>query len=388
MFIGRMRVLHFTESFSQPTETFIKRYVEKSLQFAEVGVASYHLQNIDDELKRKLNLFEITNRLYTRKSIAGATRYIYENLSGMRLWYQQLDKAIKSFKPDIIHCHFGNAGIAMMNFCNKFKIATPYVTSFYGYDISSLPVTDKRYRRNLDKLWTKAPAFFAEGPELAKKGIALGCEPSKWFINPLLIPVEDYPVKQQYRNTAEPVRFLFVGRFIEKKGLHLFLKAIGQLKQSLTDFTIDIVGSGPYKEQYDEIISENNLTDHVKWLGILKHHEIINMMKDYDFLVHPSLTAKDNDSEGGAPTIIIEAQAVGLPVITSDHADIPYVMGYYDFMAKENDIFSLTVNLKNIIECKDIQDIAKKGTEKALYQHGLIQNDLYESNLRKIIAKS
>lgn len=381
-----MKILHFAESFSQPTETFIKRYVEKSIQFADVAVAAYRLHHIEEGLQKKISLYEINKWEYNPKSVVGAARFIYEHALGTRLWYQQLNQAIESFKPDIIHCHFGNAGIAMMNFNKKFRTGIPFVTSFYGYDISSLPATNEKYRHKLNELWAKGSAFFAEGPELAKKGVALGSESSKWLINPLLIPVEDYPVKKEYRQTDGSIKFLFVGRFIEKKGLHLFLAAIGRLKQSLVDFSIDIVGSGPYKEPYDQIISENNLTDHVKWLGLLKHHEIINMMKDYDFLVHPSLTAKDNDSEGGAPTIIIEAQAVGLPIITSDHADIPYVMGYHDFLSKEGDISSLAVQIENIINCKNIQHYTKIGQEKVSVQHGLKQSDVYENNLKNIIS--
>jgi len=383
-----MRILHFTESFSQPTETFIKRYVQKSMQFAEVGIVAYSFHNIEDEIKERVSLFEITNKLYTRKTIPGAVRYIYEHLSGMRLWYMQLNNAIESFNPDIIHCHFGNTGIAMMNFNRKFKKHIPYVTSFYGYDISSLPAADRKYRKELNKLWKDGPAFFAEGPELAKKGIALGSPSTKWLINPLLIPVDDYPVKEEYRGAKTSVKFLFVGRFMEKKGFHLFLKAIAQLKKIINEFSIDIVGAGPYQKEYEQIIAENGLQSHIRWLGMLKHTEIIGMMKNYDFLVHPSLTAKDNDSEGGAPTIIIEAQAVGLPVITSDHADIPYVMGYRDFMAKENNITSLIDSIESMINCSDIQHYTKMGKDKVIVQHSLKQNELYENNLKKIISQN
>src|SRR6201996_7857179 len=129
-----MRLLHFTGGFSKPTETFIKRYVQKSLQFAEVGIASFHFENVSEEIKNKLSLFEINREFYTRKTIKGAARYAAEQWSGMRSWYDEMDKAIGTFRPDIIHCHFGNEGIAMMQFEKKFKKRIPYVTSFYGYD--------------------------------------------------------------------------------------------------------------------------------------------------------------------------------------------------------------------------------------------------------------
>ncbi len=381
-----MRILHFVESFSQPTETFIKRYVQKSLEFGQVGIVAYNFNQIDDQLKDKLSLFEIKNKLYSRKTISGLIRYLREKLTGVPLWYEQLNNAILLFKPDIIHCHFGNIGVDMMNFNTKLKKKIPFVTSFYGYDISSLPQLNKSYHKNLRKLWNTATTFFAEGPELAKKGAALGCSPSKWLINPLLIPIEEYPIKEQYRNNNDSIRFLFVGRFVEKKGFHNFLIAIGQLKNHINNFSIDIVGSGPYHASYNKIISEYNLESSVKWFGMLAHTEIISMMKNYDFLIHPSLTAKDKDSEGGAPTILIEAQSVGLPIITSNHADIPYIMGYHEFISMENDLCSLKTSIENIIKCEDIQQYTVMGKKKVSIQHDLKSNTIYEKNLKNIIA--
>lgn len=112
------------------------------------------------------------------------------------------------------------------------------------------------------------------------------------------------------------------------------------------------------------------------------------MMKNYDFLVHPSVTAKDNDSEGGAPTIIIEAQAIGLPVITTDHADIPFIMGYPDFVARENDVDSLMRVIEKIIKCDDIPYYAKQGIKKVYDLHNLKLNTTYEANLKELISRN
>jgi len=382
-----MRILHLTGGFPKHTETFIKRYVQKSREFAQVGVVSFDLGELEDELKNKLSLFTISKEFYSRKNIKGALRYIYEKLSGSQSWFSRFNNVLEAFKPDIIHCHFGLEGIAMMHFERKFKKKIPYVTSFYGYDISSLPATDQTYRRELVKLLKQGNGFFAEGPELKNKVLAFGCADEKCAVNPLLIPVNDYPLKHQYRGQDDPVKFLFIGRFLEKKGFHLFLKAIGQLKNKIGKFSIDIVGGGPMQTAYEQTIAENNLEPHVTWHGMLRHEEIISMMKDHDFLVHPSLTAADGDSEGGAPAIIIEAQAVGLPVITSTHADIPFIMGYHDFLAKENDLHSLIAAIEKILKCANIEHYAKMGRQKVSKLHDLKLNTSYEANLKKFIRQ-
>ena len=383
-----MRILHFSESFVQPTETFIKRYVQKSCQFAEVGMAAFNIHDIDEGLKKRVSLFEITGRFYTRKNLKGACRYLYEKLTGKKQWFVQMNSAIEAFKPDIIHCHFGNEGVNMMEFNRVYKKSIPYVTSFYGYDISSQPGYDKRYRKSLLKLLKIGSGFFAEGPALKKKIIAFGAPEAKCLVNPLLIPGEEYPVKEKYRDTRDPIKFLFIGRFVEKKGFHLFLEAIAQLKEKINEFSIDIIGAGPLQESYEKIITAHNLLSSVKWHGMVKHPDIIKMMKDYDFLVHPSLTAKDNDSEGGAPTIIIEAEVTGLPVIASNHADIPYIMGYHDFLSNENDMESLKRTIENIINCENIAAYMKYGFDKVRLQHDLKSSEIYEANLKELINRN
>jgi colanic acid/amylovoran biosynthesis glycosyltransferase len=383
-----MRILHFAGGFPRPTETFIKRYVQKSCEFATAaGVVTFDPGEIDEKLKDRLSLFRLTKELYSRKTIKGALRFMYEKLAGTQSWFDDLNKILDEFKPDIIHCHFGMEGIAMMQFEGRFKKKIPYVTSFYGYDISSLPVASKKYRRNLVRLLQRGTGFFAEGPELKKKVLAFGCPNEKCAINPLLIPVDDYPVKRRFRVPGDPVKFLFVGRFQEKKGLHLFLRAIGRLKNKLHNFTIDIVGAGPMQAIYEQIIAENDLQPFITWLGMLRHDEIIAMMKDYDFLVHPSITAADGDSEGGAPTIVIEAQAVGLPVITSTHADIPFIIGYQDLLARENDIGSLVETIEKMVNSAQMEDYAQKGRQKVRQMHDLNLNTSYEANLRNFISK-
>jgi len=382
-----MRVLHFISGFPRTTETFIKRYVQKSSRFAATGVVTFDPGELDAEMENATNIFPVNRESYSRKNIKGALRYIYEKASGSELWFRRFNHILDEFKPDIIHCHFGPEGIAMMHFERKFKKKIPYVTSFYGYDISSLPAADKKYRRELLKLMKQGNGFFAEGPELKKKVLAFGSADEKCAVNPLLIPVDEYPVKYQYRGQDDPVKFLFIGRFQEKKGFHLFLKVIGQLKNKIGKFSIDIVGGGSMQATYEQIIAENDLQPLITWRGMLKHEEIIGMMKDYDFLVHPSLTAANGDSEGGAPTIIIEAEAVGLPVITSTHADIPFIMGYHDFLAKENDLDSLTEAIEKILKCADIEHYAKMGRQKVCEMHDLNLNISYEANLKKFIRQ-
>jgi len=380
-----MRILHFVEHFSKPTETFIKRYVEKCMQFSEVAIAAFEFYDVPDDVAENVVLYSIDNPEFSKKKLSGLKRYVIEKATGKKIWYKQFNEAIEEFRPDIIHCHFGPMGIELTKFTEKYHLKCPFVTTIYAFDITMLPLINELYRRDLLPLWQATTAVFAEGPALSKKIFKYGCPPQKCLFNPLIIPINDYPQKTHYRSLTDPIKFLFLGRFIEKKGFHIFLKAVAQLVDQIPAFSIDIVGAGPMQTVFEELIATLSLNTQVKWQGLVKHPDVIPMLKDYDFLAHSSLTAENGDDEGGSATIIIEAQAVGLPVITTRHADIPYVMGYHDFLAEENDVDSLKAAIIKIVNCENITHYIKLGREKVIADHNLNNNRIYEHNLMQVL---
>jgi colanic acid/amylovoran biosynthesis glycosyltransferase len=381
-----LKILHFVDSFAKPSESFIKRYIQKCLGFSEVAIVAFDFIDVPDDIKEKVRLYKIDNPTFSRKNISGIKRYIRELFSGKEIWYDSFHQVLSEFKPNIIHCHFGTMGVKIMHFQDKFPFKIPFVTTIYAYDITYLPLADPNYRKNLGRLWNVGAAFFSEGPALAKKLYAYGCPVNKCLINPLIIPVNEYPQKKTYRTINDPIKFLFIGRFVEKKGFHVFLEALGRLTGKLEPFTLDIIGFGPMQPVYEELIARYKLSDFVKWHGMVQHRDIIPIIKNYDILAHSSLTASNGDDEGGSATIIIEAQAVGLPIITTNHADIPYVMGYHDFIAEENDVELLMSTILKIVNCENIEYYTAMGREKVLANHDLENNNIYETNLRKILA--
>jgi colanic acid/amylovoran biosynthesis glycosyltransferase len=74
-------------------------------------------------------------------------------------------------------------------------------------------------------------------------------------------------------------------------------------------------------------------------------------------LLQPSKTAADGETEGGAPTVLLEAQATGLPVISTTHADIPeYVKkGESGLLVDEGDVRGLAEALESLITQLDVR---------------------------------
>jgi len=381
-----MRILHFHRALFDRSETFIRRYIEQSLAFGEVGAAASEIHDIPIHLsKNNITYFQIPEKYYTRKSFNGTLKYINEKLTGKVFRERKFAAFIRGFNPDVIHCHFGPMGVFMSHILEAYKIPIPFATSFYGLDASSMPKNNKAYRCALNKLWERGNAFFAEGPELGNKLIDLGAQSSKVMINPLIVPANDYPPRKTEMNKNKPIQFLMVGRFAEKKGFHLALEALGQLKNEIPEFEITMIGYGELENRYKEIIAKHQIGDHVHFLGGKNHSGVIQALQEHDVFIHPSLLAQNGDSEGGAPTIIIEAQAVGIPVIASTHADIPFVMGYHDFLADEGSIDSLKEKIKKAVSITSWEKCLASGRKKVLEQHG--NSTIYFNNLGKLLAE-
>jgi colanic acid/amylovoran biosynthesis glycosyltransferase len=64
----------------------------------------------------------------------------------------------------------------------------------------------------------------------------------------------------------------------------------------------------------------------VELLESIELERLYEFMKYYHIFIHPSCYTDDKDCEGGAPVVLLDAQATGMPVISTYHCDIPEVV--------------------------------------------------------------
>lgn len=106
----------------------------------------------------------------------------------------------------------------------------------------------------------------------------------------------------------EPVRFVFSGLHIARKGLPLALDALGRLQD--LPWSLDVLGSGPLTEPWKRRAERLGIADRVRFHGFLPRAEAVRLMAAADAFVFPSL-------QEGWPTVVIEALSLGLPVVTT-----------------------------------------------------------------------
>jgi colanic acid/amylovoran biosynthesis glycosyltransferase len=86
---------------------------------------------------------------------------------------------------------------------------------------------------------------------------------------------------------------------------------------------------------------------------MLSHTEYREVIQQVHVCIQPSRVASDGDTEGGAPTVLLEMQAVGIPVVSTRHADIPFVVAEPERLAAEGDVDGLAEELVRVSEVSE-----------------------------------
>ncbi|MEI6279254.1 MAG: glycosyltransferase family 4 protein [Verrucomicrobiae bacterium] len=124
-----------------------------------------------------------------------------------------------------------------------------------------------------------------------------------------------------------PHRIVSIGRCIEKKGFDDLIDSCAILRKKNLDFACEIIGGGPLEDRLRARIAELGLHDCVTLTGPLPQEEVRRRLASATLFVLPCVTETDGGMDT-LPTVIVEAMAAGLPVISTRLAAIPEMVGH------------------------------------------------------------
>lgn len=156
-------------------------------------------------------------------------------------------------------------------------------------------------------------------------------------------------------SSAEPAggvpAIISVGRLIEKKGFADLIDACAILNESGQNFSCRIIGEGPLEDALRARIADRGLQDRVKLTGPLSQTEILAQLARAMVFVLPCVREADGAMDN-LPTVIMEAMAAGLPVISTPLAGIPEMVenGFNGELVPERDPAALAAAIKRILD--------------------------------------
>jgi len=250
---------------------------------------------------------------------------------------------------DIIHCHFGYHGIRGMLLRETGVLRGKLVTTFHGYDISSgLKKTGPKF---YNYLFEKGDLFLPISERWRQQLIELGCDAKKIQVHRMGIDCRRLAFKPRVLETGGLLKIVTVARMVKKKGLEFGIRAFAMLKKVYDNVEYTIVGDGPLRAELTSLVNHLGIRDCVRIVGALEQNRVVEILEKSHIFMLPSVTATNGDQEG-IPVVLMEAMAVGLPVVSTLHSGIPELVedGLSGFLVPEKDVNALFEKLKYLVE--------------------------------------
>ncbi len=357
-----MRVAHYCKRFSGLSETFLYDYIaEEARQGVDAHVVTHRRVNAVQRPFPDVSevpwpgVFNLRRLGYRALELVGQRE---QKTSAWPVIRHKLFDALQAIEPDLVHAHFGPAGVRMAPVAQA--LGCPLVVTFYGYDISELtqqPVWQARYR----SLWSSVETVTVLSDVMKGDVGALGCPPEKVRVVHLGRDLEQFP----FRSPAAPMRNLVsVGRLAEKKGHLDTIRAVERCRNMGADLHLSLIGDGGLREEIERYVQAQGLEDVVTLAGAVPNATVIERLQEADAFVLCSKTASSGDREG-TPTVFIEAQAVGLPCVGTRHAGIPEMIpaANHHLLAEEGDVSGIATCLRRLMasSADELRRIAEAG---------------------------
>jgi colanic acid/amylovoran biosynthesis glycosyltransferase len=260
------------------------------------------------EMGRLVKLAVASSRL----DLPLAARRLVHLAYACRSWEAVADRNIRHF-----HAHFGQTPATLAWFTARvgsFAGPEPCTWSFTIHGFQDF--ADERVTR-LD-LKVRDASFVVCISDFTRAQLFRATDPADWHRFHVVrcgIDLDRFDFRPQREHTG-PLTVITVARLSAEKGHVVLLDALSDLRARGIEVELRIVGDGPMASMICDTVERLGLSDHVTLLGELLPEEVSDELRRADVFCLPSFSE-------GIPVSIMEAMAVGVPVVTTFVGGIP-----------------------------------------------------------------
>jgi colanic acid/amylovoran biosynthesis glycosyltransferase len=262
-----------------------------------------------------------------------------------------------------IHAHFGTNSTTVAMLCEVLG-GPPYSFTVHGPEefdkVDAIALSEKINRA----------AFVVAVSSFGKSQLCRWCNYEHWSkIHVIHCGVDETFLTQSHVPVPHEPRLVCVGRLGEQKGHLLLLEAVRQLAAEELNFKLILVGDGPLRENIETEIAKFKLHDYIEITGWASSTEVRQQMLASRALVLPSFAE-------GLPVVIMEALALGRPVISTYVAGIPELVepGVCGWLVPAGSLEPLTAAMRSALTSpvENLETMGKIGGDRVASQHNAL----------------
>jgi colanic acid/amylovoran biosynthesis glycosyltransferase len=255
--------------------------------------------------------------VHTLDAIAAALRLsppgLRQKVRHLAYWLEAawLVRRLDRLRVEHLHAHFGTNPAAVALIVHAWG-GPPFSFTVHGPDEFDAPLTLSLPAKIEAASFVAAISSYGRSqlmrwsaPDLWGKIHVIRCGVDRDFLDAVAVPVP-----------ADSTEFVCVGRLSAQKGLPLLIAACERLRANGEYFTLSIIGDGELRGSIEADIARRNLGDVITLAGVQTAVEIREHLQRCRAFVLPSFAE-------GLPVVIMEALALGRPVISTAIAGIP-----------------------------------------------------------------
>jgi len=347
-------ILIFNSLLLPPSQTFIRDPAEKLQRFTAYYVGSRRVLGLDLPPERTL--------VVNQGNLLGKVEEQIFKLTGFA---PKLYRQVQQINPALIHAQFGLSGTIILPWARSLRI--PLIVHYRGADATIdedssryISLNHWLYFQRKEQLKRETQMFITVSKFIKDKLVEQGFPPEKIISHYHGVDLDRFRPDPEINR--KPV-VLFVGRMTEKKGCEYLIQAMTKVQSELPDVELVMIGDGPLKSQLEAQAAQS--LHRYQFLGVQPPDVVRNWMNRAWLLAAPSVTASHGDSEG-LPNVVLEAQAMALPIVSTTHAGIPeaIIHGETGFLTAERDVEGLTEYSLRLLKDIDLwRRFSSKGRE-------------------------
>ena len=299
--------------------------------------------------------------------------------------------ALGDIRPSLIHAHFGPDAVYALPLARR--LGVPLITTFHGFDVT---VTARRlltsgspyltnYALFARQLARQGARFLCVSAHILRQALARGFPAARTHLHYIGIDTEALASAP----AATAPNILHVARLVEKKGGADLLRAFAHLHPAHPTATLTMIGDGPLRGALQSLAETLGVTSHVRFLGALPNAEVFAQLRRAAIFALPSVTAASGDTEG-LPITILEASALGLPVVATQHGGIPEAVidGETGLLVPERDPAALAAALDRLLSDDTLRVTLGAAARRRMEAHFNLrrQTALLEAHYAELLA--